>query len=138
MVFFVGLTYAELTSALSRAGGELSFTYLGIGPRASFVCGWTLLLAYVSVGAFEAVALPMVIGYVSEGFQSGYLYSVAGWDVHLSWVVPGVAGAVGIGIINYMGIRPAAPSSRDCHPYAPLDWPLVFHTGETSGEIWPT
>ena len=108
MVFFVGLTYAELTSALSRAGGELSFTYLGIGPRASFVCGWTLLLAYVSVGAFEAVALPMVIGYVSEGFQSGYLYSVAGWDVHLSWVVLGVAGAVGIGIINYMGIRPAA------------------------------
>ena len=108
MVLFVGLTYAELTSALSRAGGELTFTYVGIGPRASFVCGWTLVLAYVAVCAFEAVALPTVVDYLFQDFQVGYLYGVAGWDVHLTWVAVGVVGALAIGLVNYFGIKPAA------------------------------
>ena len=33
---------------------------------------------------------------------------MAGWDVHLSWVVTGVAGSVAIGAANYFGIRFAA------------------------------
>lgn len=105
MVLLVGLTYAELTSALSRAGGELSFTFAGIGPRASFACGWILVLAYVSVCAFEAVALPTVMDYLIPGFAQGYLWTVAGWDVHLTWVALGVLGSVGIGMVNYFGIR---------------------------------
>ena len=48
MVFLVGLTYAELTTALSRAGGELTFTFVGIGPRASFLCGWALAIGVVN------------------------------------------------------------------------------------------
>ena len=108
MVWLVGLTYAELTAALSRAGGELSFTYVGIGPTGAFVCGWTLALAYVGVCAFEAVALPTVASYVAPGFEAGYLYTVAGWDVHLTWVLVGVAGALVIGVVNYRGIRFAA------------------------------
>ncbi len=105
MVLFVGLTYAELTSALSRAGGELSFTYVGIGPWASFVCGWALVLAYLSVCAFEAVALPTVVDYLFEDFAVGYLWSIAGWDVHVSWAAVGVAGALAIGVVNYLGIK---------------------------------
>ncbi len=108
MVLIVGLTYAELTSALSRAGGELSFTYVGIGPTASFVCGWTLVLAYMSVCAFEAVALPTVVGYLFEDFAVGYLWTVAGWEVHITWVGVGVVGALVIGIVNFLGIKLAS------------------------------
>ncbi len=108
MVLFVGLIYAELTSALPRAGGELSFTYLGIGPRASFACGWILALAYISVCAFEAVALPTVIAYLFEDFGTGYLWTVAGWDVHASWAAVGVAGALAIGVVNYFGVKLAS------------------------------
>jgi amino acid transporter len=108
MVTFVGLTYAELTSALSRAGGEISFTFCGLGPWASYICGWTLVLAYLSVCAFEAVALPIVAGYMFPGLERGYLYTVAGWRIHLSWVVLGVIGALTIGFINFRGIRMAS------------------------------
>jgi amino acid transporter len=108
MVLFVGLTYAELTSALSRAGGELSFTYVGLGPQASFVCGWTLVLAYVSVCAFEAVALPTVAGYLFEDFAIGYLWTIAGWEVHVTWVVVGAVGGLAIGIVNFLGIKLAS------------------------------
>ena len=108
MVLFVGLTYAELTSALSRAGGELSFAYVGLGPGASFLCGWTLVLAYLSVCAFEAVALPTVVDYLFDDLAVGYMWTVAGWDVHVSWVAVGMVGAVAIGVINYLGIKLSA------------------------------
>ena len=112
MVWLVGLTYAELSSALSRAGGEISFTFVALGPGGAFVCGWTLVLAYVAVCAFEAVALPTVVSYLLPGFEAGSLYTVAGWEVHASWVLVGVAGAVVIGVVNYRGIRFAAFAQR--------------------------
>lgn len=109
MVWLVGLTYAELSAALSRAGGELSFTFLALGPVGAFVCGWTLVLAYAAVCAFEAVALPTVLGYLVPAFGTGDpLYTVAGWDVRPGWVLTGTAGALVIGVVNYRGIRFAA------------------------------
>ena len=108
MVWLVGLTYAELSAALSRAGGEISFTFVAFGSAGAFVCGWTLVLAYVAVCAFEAVALPTVVSYLVPGFEVGRLYTVADWDIHASWVVTGVAGACVIGAVNYRGIRFAA------------------------------
>ena len=113
MVWLVGLTYAELSAALSRAGGEISFTFLAMGPLGAFVCGWTLVLAYVAVCAFEAVALPTVLGYLVPAFATGdALYTVAGWDVQPGWVIVGVAGALVIGAVNYRGIRFAAFAQR--------------------------
>ena len=38
MVFFVGLTYAELTSAMPQCGGEHVFSYKAMGPLGSFIC----------------------------------------------------------------------------------------------------
>ncbi len=108
MVLLVGLTYAELTSALSRAGGELSFTFAALGARASFVCGWTLLLAYVAVCAFEAVAIATVFVYLFKGFEFTHLYTVAGWDVYLSFVALGILGSLVIGVVNFFGIRVAS------------------------------
>ena len=108
MVYFVGLTYAELTSSLARAGGELSFVFVGLGPKLAYVCGWTLVLAYLSVCAFEAVALPTVLGYLLPEFEIGFLYTIAGWDVHATWVGVGVMGALAIGLVNYFGVKVAA------------------------------
>ena len=70
------------------------------------------MLAYVAVCAFEAVALPTVVSYLVPGFEAGPLHTVAGWEVHASWVLIGVAGALVIGVVNYRGIRFAAFAQR--------------------------
>lgn len=62
IVTFVGLTYSELTSSMPKVGGEHVFSYRGLGLNASFLCTWFIILGYVSVCAFEAVALPVVLG----------------------------------------------------------------------------
>jgi amino acid transporter len=108
VVVLVGLTYAELASAMPQAGGEHVYSHRALGSTASFICTWAILLGYVSVVAFEAVALPTVAEYLVPGFSRGYLWTVSGWDVNLTWVLVGVVAAVVITAINILGIRPAA------------------------------
>jgi len=108
MVTLVGLTYAELTAALPRAGGELAFTYRALGPTWSWICGWALVLAYVGVCAFEAVAIATVVNYLFPNLQFGYLYSVAQSEVYVSWIVIGASSALFVGAINWFGVKTSA------------------------------
>lgn len=107
-IAIVGLTYAELASALPFAGGEHVYSLRALGRRASFVCTWAIILGYVSVIAFEAVALPTVLSSLVPGLDRVYLWQVAGWDVYLTWVLTGVAGAVIMTGLNILGVKPVA------------------------------
>ena len=40
MIFFIGLTYAELTPAMPECGGEHVFSFRALGPTGSFICTW--------------------------------------------------------------------------------------------------
>lgn len=61
MIFFVGMTYAELTAAMPQCGGEHVFSYKAMGSTGSFICTWMIILGYVSVACFEACAFPTII-----------------------------------------------------------------------------
>lgn len=108
MVLFVGLVYSELTAAMPQTGGVSVFLDRALGSRWSFIASWAIALGYISVVAFEAVALPTVIDYIFPDYQSGFLWQVAGWDVYLSWAGIGMAGTVIVTWINYRGLKQAA------------------------------
>ena len=108
MVFFVGLTYAELTSAMPQCGGEHVFSYRAMGPTGSFVCTWMIILGYVATAAFEATALPTVITYLFPKFNQVYLYTIAGKDIYLTTILLGVGVAILITLINIKGAKTAA------------------------------
>ena len=107
-VILIGLTYAELAAAMPQVGGEHVYSYRAMGAGASFVCTWGILMGYVAVVAFEAVALPTVAISLAPGFNLGYLWTVAGWDVYASWAVIGMLGAMLMMWINVRGVRTAA------------------------------
>jgi APA family basic amino acid/polyamine antiporter len=104
-IMLIGLLYAELAAAMPVVGGEHEYSLRAMGRHGSFVCTWAIVFVYVSVCAFEAVALPTVIDYWFPDYQAGYLWTIAGWEVHASWVAVGAAGAVMITAINYIGVR---------------------------------
>lgn len=108
MVLFVGLTYAELTAAMPKCGGEHVFSYRALGRNASFICTWAIVLGYISVVAFEAVAFPTVMQYLFPGYMKVHLYSVAGFDIYLTWLLVGVISSILIAAVNYFGVKPAA------------------------------
>jgi amino acid transporter len=93
---------------MPRCGGEHVFSHRALGFKVSFVCTWAIVLGYVSVVAFEAVALPTVIEYLFPAYKQGFMYSVAGWDVYFTWVLVGVVASIAITILNYFGVKPAA------------------------------
>jgi alcohol dehydrogenase class IV/amino acid transporter len=108
MIFFIGLTYAELTPAMPECGGEHVFSMRAMGPYGSFICTWAIILGYVSVVCFEACALPTIITYLWPGFLKGYMYTVAGFRIYASWVAVAVIFAFAITLINILGTKTAA------------------------------
>lgn len=108
MIYFIALTYAELTSAMPENGGEHVFSKRAMGNTVSFICTWAIIFGYITVVMFEAVALPTILEYLFPSFSQGYMYTVAGYDVNFTWVLVGILGAIGVTFINYLGIKVAA------------------------------
>ncbi|HWQ77502.1 MAG TPA: APC family permease [Anaerovoracaceae bacterium] len=108
MCILVGLTYAELTSAFPLAGGELAFSYRGMGYLGSWITGWTITFAYIGVAAWEGIALSSAFHYMLPLTKVGYLWTVAGFDVYFSWSLIGIVGAVTLTLLNIIGVRPVA------------------------------
>ncbi|MBF7055021.1 APC family permease [Halomonas sp. KAO] len=108
IIVLVGLTYAELASAMPQVGGEHVYSYRALGHFASFLCTWAITLGYVSVVSFEAVALPTVVEHLFPDYAVGHLWTIAGWEVKATWVAVGVIGSLLMMWINYVGVRTAA------------------------------
>lgn len=107
-MIFIALTYAELAAAMPETGGEHVYTERAFGRGLSFVCTWALLLGYVSVVAFEVVALPIAVSYLWPALNVGLLWQVAAWDVYAGHIALGIAGALVLTIVNVRGIAAAA------------------------------
>lgn len=105
---FIGATYAELVAAMPKAGGEHVYTHAALGPNWSFACTWALLMAYATVCVFESVALPTAIEYLLPQIRLGELWRVADAPVDAGFVLVGIAGAIAMTTVNYLGIRAAS------------------------------
>lgn len=102
---FVALVYAELASALPEVGGEHVYSRRALGEVASFVCSWAIVLGYVSVAAFEAVALPYAVSFLLPATHWFPLWTVQGFEVDLGFVAIGVAGAAVVTWVNLRGVE---------------------------------
>lgn len=108
MIYFVGLVYAELTTALPENGGAKVFSQHAFGTIGSFICTWSIILSYIGVVCFEACSFPTIIQYIFPGFLKGYLYTIAGFDIYATWLVVAIISCVFITYINIKGVKTAA------------------------------
>ena len=85
-VIMIGIekNYGYLLHKFPVAGGEFAFTYDAFGWKHSFICGWFLTLAYISVVPLNATALALVAKFTMPGIlEVGYLYTIAGSSIYL-------------------------------------------------------
>jgi APA family basic amino acid/polyamine antiporter len=104
----IGYVYSRLVAALPNAGSEIAYTEPVFGRRVSFAAGWTMMLAYLIVCPWEAVAIGKMAAYIFPALNSMELYRVAGAPVYLPQVLIGLGLTAGITAINYRGIRLSA------------------------------
>lgn len=103
----VGLVYAELTAAMPKVGGEHHYLMRGMGARWSFLGSWGITGGYITIVAFEAVALPRTVEYIVPTLDHIHLWEVFGSEVYLTWALVGSIAAVVITGVNIIGVRSA-------------------------------
>ena len=108
MIYFVGLCYAELTTAMPKCGGEHVFSYKAFGSIGAYICTWSIILSYIGVVCYEAVSFPTILQYVFPKIARGYLYSVGGFDIYFTWLLIAIGMALLILFLNIIGMKKAA------------------------------
>lgn len=106
MVMIISESYGFLIVEYPVSGGEFEYVMNEFGENHAFVCGWSIVLAYVSLIPLNATALAIISKYIFKGFTGfGKLYEVAGWEVYLSEVLVAIFFIVIIGLINIKGVK---------------------------------
>ena len=79
LLSFVALAYSYMIDYVPVAGGEYAYAYIGYGPTCAFICGWALVLGYVSIIAINISALALIFRFLFPGvLEFGLLYTIAG------------------------------------------------------------
>ncbi|ETI86385.1 MAG: Amino acid transporter, partial [Propionibacterium sp. DORA_15] len=100
----VALAYSELTTLFPRAGGEVVYSYVGLGRRASFTTGWLLIGAYLSSTAFYVTAFGYLLEKIWPNLGSVSLYSVNRESVDMTVLIIGVVLTLIIAAMNWFGV----------------------------------
>lgn len=104
----VALCYAELTSAMPVAGGEIAFSYRAFGTAKAFWVGWLLAFGYISVSAFEAASIGRVLAYLWPSLPGPLLYRIFGGEVRAGHLLSGLACSALLTGLNLRGVGVSA------------------------------
>jgi amino acid transporter len=92
------------------AGGEIAYSYLAFGSFLAFIAGWCGVLAMVTLGGWESLALTRIAGYIFPSIKTAApLYTVGGAIISAPLIIIGL---LLIGVVGYMGYRGVKLSAR--------------------------
>ena len=104
----VAYTYGQWVRRLPDAAGEAAYTAEVFPPFVAYLTGWIMLLAYLIVCPWEAVAVGKLAAYLFPQLDAIELYRVAGVPVFLPRLLLGLLLTLFLGYLNYRGIRASA------------------------------
>jgi amino acid transporter len=104
----VAYIYGQLVMAIPDAGGEIAYTARVFPEKFSFIPGWMMILAYLVVCPWEAVAVGRILAYIFPQINIWELYRVGGQPVYLPHLVIGLTLTAIITLVNYRGIQISA------------------------------
>jgi len=113
ILFPIGYCYGKLTERMPDAGSEVAYTAAVFPRPISYATGWAMLLAYLIVCPYEAVAVGRIADYAisatgSSPMNTLKLYTVGGYPVYLPHLLAGLVLTAVIVTVNYKGIRISA------------------------------
>src|SRR5271167_1653838 len=104
----VGYVYGQWVRRLPDASGEAAYIAQVFPPLVSYFTGWIMLVAYLIVCPWEAVALGKLAAYNFPQLDTFELYRVAGQPVFLPRLLLGLSITLLLAFLNYRGIRASA------------------------------
>lgn len=107
----IALCFAELVTAIPVAGGIIAYAYKGFGEKTSFIGGWFLSIAYLSILPWEAIAINSLISSIFPYFNEGrVLYVLFGENIYLRSLIISIVISLAIISLNWKGINISSAS----------------------------
>ncbi|WP_313894590.1 APC family permease [Psychrobacillus sp.] len=103
---FIGFTYAELSSAFPYAGGDIIYTFEGLGSKWAYFSGAFLTVIFAGLIVVETIMLPLLLDAFGVPIPKILpLYTLGGEVVYLSYVILSIIVNLFFAVMNYRGIE---------------------------------
>ena len=111
VMIVIAFSYAYMVPKHPKAGGEFTFTKNCFGKNAAFLCGWFLVVAYLSNVPMNSTAIGLIVDGLdgtADILKFGFHYQIAGFDVWMGEVLLASAILILFGYLNIIGVQKAA------------------------------
>ena len=110
VMIIIAFSYAYMVPKYPKAGGEFTFTKNCFGKNMAFICGWFLVVAYLTNVPMNSTAIGLIVDGLdgsADILKFGFHYSIAGFDIYLGEILLASAILILFGILNILGVKKA-------------------------------
>ena len=111
VMIIIAFSYAYMVPKYPKAGGEFTFTKNCFGKNAAFLCGWFLVVAYLTNVPMNSTAIGLIVDGLdgpADILKFGFHYSIAGFDIYMGEMLLAAAILILLGYLNIIGVQKAA------------------------------
>ena len=110
VMIIIAFSYAYMVPKYPKAGGEFTFTKMCFGKRAAFVCGWFLVVAYLTNVPMNSTAIGLIVDGLdgnADILKFGFHYTIAGFEIYFGEMLLAIAILLLFGYLNILGVQKA-------------------------------
>lgn len=110
VMIVIAFSYAYMVPKFPKAGGEFTFTKECYGKNAAFLCGWFLVVAYLTNVPMNSTAIGLIVDGIDGGaniLKFGFNYSIAGFEIYFGEMLFSMAILVLFAVLNIIGVKKA-------------------------------
>lgn len=110
VMIVIAFSYAYMVPKYPKAGGEFTFTKYCFGKNAAFLCGWFLVVAYLTNVPMNSTAVGLIVDGLdgtADILKFGWHYQIAGFDVWMGETLFASFILIVLGILNILGVKKA-------------------------------
>ena len=110
VMIIIAFSYAYMVPKYPSAGGEFSFAKNCFGKTNAFICGWFLVVAYLTNVPMNSTAIGLIVDGLdstADYLKFGFHYSIAGFDIYAGEMLLSMMILVLFGWLNVIGVKKA-------------------------------
>ena len=111
VMIIIAFSYAYMVPKYPKAGGEFTFSKNCFGKNMAFICGWFLVVAYLTNVPMNSTAIGLIVDGLdgsADILKFGFHYSIAGFDIYMGEMLLAAFILVLFGYLNILGVHKAA------------------------------
>ncbi|MBR3253424.1 APC family permease [Candidatus Saccharibacteria bacterium] len=110
VMIIIARSYSYMVPKFPKAGGEFTFTKMCFGKNMAYICGWFLVVAYLTNVPMNSTAIGLIVDGLDgplDILKFGFHYQIAGFNVWLGEIILASGILILFGILNILGVKKA-------------------------------